>query len=93
MLSRSWGIVEEDSRHSFVYNSERVGSLKWDGSACVIFVYFQKMAFDRSIAMIIRYKALHVTLNVALLLLINSVFNRLGNICFPSVTLELKKMG
>lgn len=26
---------------------KRVGSLKWDGSGRVIFVYFQKMAFDR----------------------------------------------
>lgn len=65
--------------------------MKWDGSGCIIFVYFQKMAFDRKMAMIIRYKILHMTLNLALLMVINSVFNRLGNICFLSVTLGLKK--
>lgn len=89
MFLGSWGIVKEDRQTHFCLYSERVGPLKWDGSGCVIFVYFQKMAFDRKMAMI-RYKILHMTLNLALLM-INSVFNRLGNICLLSVMLELKK--
>lgn len=88
---KNLGDSEGGQADSFVYNSERVGPLEWDGSGCVIFVYFQKMAFDRKMAMIIRYKILHVTLNLSWLMMINNVFNRLGNICFCFIMLELKK--
>lgn len=47
------------------------------------------MKFDRSLAMIMRYKVLHVLVNFTLLLLISSISNRLGN--FASLMLELKK--
>lgn len=49
------------------------------------------MKFDRLLAMIMRYKVLHVLVNFILLLLLSIISNRLGNFYFASLMLELKK--